>query len=240
MKPMRKIYQWAWLLTILALLGGCVAIPKPKPDLTNPIRTVAIMPFGNESNSVDAPEQLRKLLAKKLQTKFYKVIDLAKIDQILEDELGITLGDQLQDVDLVELKDKIKADAYIFGKVTHYDQTTTGVLNTNRVRAELQMVKIDDDTVFWASTLGIKSESKSGGLFGSMASLASSVSDGNDEEIQWITIESKNGGDGSIFGNLVSGLVDKAVGSAMGVTLNEESVAFVNYATSSLRNGPGF
>jgi len=235
-----NMIKWGMLVLMVGLLSACISIPKPQPDPTNPIHTVAIMPFGNDSNSVDAPNQLRDLLAKKLQAKFYRVVPLAEIDQTLEDEMGITLGDQLQDVDIKELKDKIKADAYVFGKVTHYDQTTSGVLNTNRVRAELQMVKTDDDTVFWGSTLGIKSESKSGGLFGSMASLASAVSDNGDENIQWITIQRKTGGDGSILGNLVSGLVDKAVSSAMGLTLNEESLAFVNASTSTLRNGPGY
>lgn len=240
MEKARRYFKFGLMIFALGLLSACVSIPKPKPDVTNPIHTVAIMPFGNESNSVDAPNQLRDLLSKKLKTKFYRVLPLAEVDQTLQDELGITLGDQLQDVDIKEIKDKIKADAYIFGKVTYYDQTTSGVLNTNRVSAQMQMVKVDDDSVFWNSNIGIKSESKSGGLFGAMASLASSVSDSNDEDIRWITISRKNGGDGSILGNLVSGLVDKAVSSAMGVTLNEESLALINYSTSSLRNGPGY
>jgi len=232
--------KWGLVIISFGLLTACISIPKPKPDITNPIHTVAIMPFGNESNNVEAPNQLRELLSKKLKTKFYRVVPLAEIDQTLEDEMGITLGEQLQDVDIKEIKDKIKADAYIFGKVTYYDQATSGVLNTNRVSTLLQMLKSDDQSVFWNSNIGIKSESKSGGMFGAMASLASSVSDSNDEDINWITIQRKNGGDGSILGNLVSGLVDKAVSSAMGVTLNEESLALINYSTSSLRNGPGY
>lgn len=237
---MGRIIKWAGLLLVLGLLSACISIPRPQPDLTNPIHTVAIMPFANESNNIDAPNRIRQLLSKKLTAKFYRVIPLDEIDSKLQDELGVTLGEQLQDVDIKEVKQVVKADAYIFGKVTHYDQSTSGVLNTNRVRADLQMLKTDDNSEFWGSKIGIKSESKSGGLFGSMASMASAISDGNDDATQWVTIERKTGGDGSVLGNLVSGLVDNAVSSAMGVTLTEESVALVNLATQTLRNGPGY
>lgn len=234
-------FQWLFLLMLIGFVSGCVSIPVPQPDLTNPIRTVAILPFANMSNNIDAPNQIRDLLSKKLTAKFYKVIPMEEVDQVLLDELGITLGEQLSEVQFNELKAKLSADAYIYGNITHYDQSMSGVINTNRVSAELQMKQTTDESVFWHSVIGIKSESRSGGALGGLASLASAVSDSNEESpIQWITIESRKGGDGSIFGNLLSGLVDKAVSSAMGVTLTEESVAFVNHSVKTLRNGPGF
>ena len=234
-------FQWLFLLMLIGFVSGCVSIPVPQPDLTNPIRTVAILPFANMSNNIEAPNQIRVLLGKKLTAKFYKVIPIEEVDQVLLDELGITLGEQLSEVQFNELKAKLAADAYVYGNITHYDQSMSGVINTNRVSAELQMKQTTDESVFWLSVIGIKSESRSGGLFGGLASLASAVSDSNEESpIQWITIKSKTGGDGSIFGNLVSGLVDKAISGAMGVTLTEESVAFVNHSVKTLRNGPGF
>jgi hypothetical protein len=240
MRIKANLLKWGFMFFVLGLLSACISIPKPQPDLSNPIHTVAILPFANESNNVDAPKQIRDLLSKKLSAKFYRVLPIEEVDQTLVDELGITLGEQLEDVTFKEIKLKVVADAYIFGNITHYDQTTSGVLNTNRVRAILKMVKADDESVFWVSNLGIKSEARSGDLFGSLASLASAVADGNDEAVQWITIKSKTGGDGSILGNLISGMVDKAVDSAFGVTLTEETVAFVNYSTRTLRNGPGY
>ena len=234
-------FLWLFLLMLIGFVSGCVSIPVPQPDLTNPIRTVAILPFANMSNNIEAPNQIRDLLGKKLTAKFYKVIPIEEVDQVLLDELGITLGEQLSEVQFNELKAKLAADAYIYGNITHYDQSMSGVINTNRVSAELQMKQTTDESVFWQSVIGIKSESKSGGLFGGLASLASAVSDNSEESpIQWITIESRTGGDGSILGNLISGLVDKAVSSAIGVTLTEESVAFVNHSVKTLRNGPGF
>ena len=235
----KRLTKWAVVLLITGFISGCINIPVPQPDLTNPIHTVVILPFANESNSVDAPNQIRDLLEQKLTTKFYKVTPRAEVDQVMLDRLGITLGEQLSEVEFSAIKSSIVADAYIYGNVTHYDQTTSGVLNTNRVRAELKMVQARDDSVFWNSDIGIKSESRSDDLLGNLASLASSISDGQDEEVTWITIERKTGGDGSVLGNLISGLVEKAISSMTDTVLTDESISMVNYATKTLRNGPG-
>lgn len=235
-----KITQWTFMLVLLGLLSACISIPKPQPDVTNPIRTVAILPFANESNNVEAPAQIRDLLSKKLSAKFYRVLPIEEVDQQLADKMGVTLGEHLTDVEFNDLKSTLKADAYVYGNITHYDQSTAGVLNTNRVRAEMNMIQGRDEGIFWSSNLGIKSESKSGDLFGSLASLASTIADNKDEDIIWITIERKTGGDGTIFGNLVSGLVEKALSSMTDTVLTQESVALVNYSTQTLRNGPGF
>lgn len=240
MKMKFQLVRPLLLISLIGLLSACISIPTPQPDLTNPILTVAILPFSNMSNNVDAPDHVRKTLEKKLTTKFYKVLPLDQIDQTMVDELGVTLGEQLAEVDFKEIKSKINADAYIFGHISHYDQSHTGVLNTNRVRAEMKMVQNADESVFWSSALGIKSESKSDDLIGGLASLASAVSDSQADSGQWITIQRKTGGDGSALGNLISGLVEKAVSSMTNTTLTQETLALVNHSTRTLRNGPGF
>jgi hypothetical protein len=234
-----KLFKGLVFTSMLVLISACVSIPKPQPDLTNPIRTVVILPFSNMSNNVDAPNHVRKTMSTQLKAKFYKVESLEHVDQVLTDRLGITLGEQLAEVEIQKIKEVLPADGYIFGHITHYDQTTMGILNTNRVRTEMKLVQAANDSTFWSSAIGIKSESKSGGLAGSFASLASSVSDANDDT-QWITIERKTGGDGSIMGNLISGLVEKAIASATETTLTEETLAMVRHSTQTLRNGPGF
>jgi hypothetical protein len=234
-----KLVKRLFFVSVVLLVSACISIPKPQPDLTNPIRTVVILPFSNMSNNVDAPNSIRKVMSTQLKAKFYKVESLDEVDRILADKLGITLGEQLAEVDFKDIKAAIPADGYIFGHITHYDQTTMGILNTNRVRTEMKLVQASSDNEFWSSAIGIKSESKAGGLAGSFASLASSVSDANDDT-QWITIERKTGGDGSFMGNLISGLVEKAVASATNTTLTEETLAMVRHSTQTLRNGPGF
>ena len=237
MKNISMLLRWSALLVSLVIMSACVSLPKP--DTTNPIRTVVILPFSNFSNSVDAPTQLRELFAQKFTYKHYRVLPIADIDLILQDEFGITLGEHLADLDLSEIKEKIHADAYVYGHITHYETTIAGILNTSRVKADMKMIQSSNDRVFWISTLGIKSESKSGGVFGDIASLGSAMVDASDESSTWITIESSTGGDGSIMGNLMSGLIESAVASVTETVLTEESVALVEQSTNTLRNGPG-
>ncbi len=240
MKPNYILVKRLLLIMAVGLLASCAMIPKPQPDLTNPIRTVAILPFSNMSNNIDAPATVREALHKKLSTKFYRVMSLDEVDQTLVDELGITLGEQLVEVDFKEIKQRIPADGYIFGHITHFDQSLTGVLNTNRVRVEMKLVQADNDLVFWSSALGIKSEAKANSLMGNVASLTSAAQDAGADSGQWITIERKTGGDGSTLGNLLSGIVEKAVANITNTTLSQETLALVNHSTRTLRNGPGF
>jgi hypothetical protein len=233
----RKIFgKLIFILIVIGLLAGC--IPAPQPDLTNPVRTVAILPFSNMSNNVDAPSKVRATLEQSLTAKFYKVIPLEEVDQALLDGLGITLGEQIQDVEFNEIASIVQADAFVFGDITHYDSTIAGVLNTNRVSAKLRMVQVGTQTELWNVHFGAKSETSAGGL-GSLMSLGAAIADGSDEEIQWVTVQSEQQS-GGLLGGLVSGLVKKTMDSAFGVDLQRETFAMINSSVAVLRNGPGF
>jgi hypothetical protein len=232
----KKIFgKLTFVLITIGLLAGCLA--GPKPDLSNPVRTIAILPFSNMSNNVDAPAKVRATLEQQLKAKFYQVIPLEEVDLALLDGLGITLGEQLQDVDFNEIASKIQADAFVFGDITHYDSTISGVLNTNRVSARLRMVQVGTQTELWHTHIGAKTETTTGGL-GSLMSLGGAIADSQDEEIQWFTLESEQESGGMLAG-LIGGLAKKAVNSAFGVDLNRETFAMINHSVVSLRNGPG-
>jgi hypothetical protein len=234
---MRKICgKFAVVLILVGLISGCLVMPEP--DASNPVHTVAILPFSNMSNNVDAPAKIREALAQALKNKFYKVIPLEQVDLALLDGLGITLGEQLQDVDFKDIASKIQADAFVFGDITHYESTISGVLNTNRVSAKLRMVQVGTQTELWNVHYGAKSETSSGGL-GSLMSMGHAIADSNDDEIKWITVSSEQE-QGGLLGGLISGLAKKAVSSAFGVELNRETVAMINQSVVTLRNGPGF
>ena len=240
MLKVSTLLKWTLVAIAFVLLSACASIQQSQPDLSNPIVTVAVLPFSNLSNNVDAPVKIRELLGKQLVAMFYKVIPLEDVDTMLVDELGITLGEQLTDVEFEEIHSILKADAYVYGDISHYDQITSGILNINRVSIKLKMIQSRNETVFWSSNVGIKSEVRSSGIEGTIATLASIISDVKDDDIHWITIYREAGGDGSIMSNLISGLIEKAVTSALGLTLKFESVALINRSTSTLRNGPGF
>jgi hypothetical protein len=235
METRKNIGNFTLFLILMGMLVGC--IPAPQPDLSNPVRTVAILPFSNMSNNVDAPAKVREVLEQSLTAKFYRVIPLQEVDQALEDGLGITLGEQLDDVDFKDIAAQIKADAFVFGDITHFDTTISGVLNTNRVSAKLRMIQVGTQTELWYTHFGAKSKFSTGGV-GSLMSLGDAITDSGDEEIQWITVQSEQQ-NGSLLEGLVGGLVQKAVGNAFGVELNRETLAMINHSVASLRNGPG-
>jgi hypothetical protein len=239
---MKQHTRWAFLrisflLISLGIVAGC--IPKPQPDLTNPVRTVAILPFANMSNNVDAPQVVRENLSQQMTAKFYRVLPLEQIDQTLADDLGITLGEQLEDVEMREIASKINADAFIFGHITHFESTLAGVVNTNRVAAKMRMVQVGTQTELWGSHIGAKSTTASGGIGGLMA-LGSDLADASDEEIQWITVQSdQNNNGGGLLGGLIAGLAEKAINSAFGVDMQKETQAMVSHSLATMRNGPG-
>lgn len=236
---METIKFWGKLAVafiIIGLMAGCIA--QPQPDASNPIHTVAILPFSNMSNNVDAPAKVRAVLEQSLTAKFYKVIPSEEVDLALLDGLGITLGEQLQDVDFKEIASKINADAFVFGDITHYESTIAGVLNTNRVSAKLRMVQVGTQTELWNVHYGAKSETSSGGI-GSLMSLGNAIADSSDEEIKWVTVQSEQES-GGLFAGLIKGLAQKAVNSAFGVDLNRETFAMINQSVVTLRNGPGY
>ena len=233
------------ILTFSILLGACINMPKAQlrsqlqPDLSNPVRTVAIMPFANESNNIDAPSDLRKLLGTKFTSKFYKVMPTDKIDLVLLDEFGITLGEHIGDIDFTKIKSKIVADAYITGNITHYDRTQSGVIDTKKVRVVMNMIKADTDEILWSSNIGVRSADTT--IFGDLILLFSA--DANDG-IVWITIDSNTIGSSDTGGKsmvekLLPGLV-KEIDRWAEPTLADESIARVTRSTTSLRHGPGF
>ena len=240
MEKAKTLFKWILVVFALGLISSCASSFRSQPDESNPIVTVAILPFSNLSNNAGAPEHLRGLLSNKLTAKFYKVIPLQQIDERLVDELGITLGEQLSELEFEQIHSIINADAYVYGDILHYDQITSGILNINRVSARLKMIQSRNEMVFWHSNIGIKSEVRSGGFSGSLASLVSLGNDIKDSEIHWITLRREAGGDGSIVSNLISGLLVKTLSSAFGLTLKFESAALISRSTMTLRNGPGF
>lgn len=241
---MKQISSWtrwvrfAGVMILIAGVAGCAAL-MPKPDPSNPIRTIAILPFENGSNDVEAPNKVREALANRLRQKFYRVIDLNEIDIALRDELGITLGGQLREVEFADITEVIQADGIIYGNLTHYEHVVTGALNEKLVRAELNLIQVSTGQSFWSSELGVKSQRTDGGI-GNLLALAKDVGQAtNDDAIQWVKIQTQQQQEGGFMGNLLAGIADKVVSSALGVDLQQETMAFINHATNSLRNGPG-
>ena len=135
------------LFAVMLFAFGCAPM---KPRLTynpsNPIKTVAVLPVLNHTTDVEAPDKIRQAFEKELGYYGYNSKPPAEVNQILKNELGITLGKQLDLTNPLELGKKLGVDAVIYGALYDFDEKTTGVLDIRRVKAGFKMVIARDMT----------------------------------------------------------------------------------------------
>jgi hypothetical protein len=227
------------LLLLVLLLAGCAGIPSigPTADPTNPIKRLAILPLKNDTTDVDAPNFVREKLAAAFQKRFYNVQSLAETDQILRDQVGITLGGQLSMASVSELCEALQVEGLLYGTLMDYGEVTTGLVNMRKVRGKFNIVETETDTIFWENGIGVRSQDTSGGALGSLSGAVAS-SGGGDDSVPWVTIESTSSND-SILDGLAKGLTTKLVSKALGVHLERETNEMIWRIVQNLPWGPG-
>ncbi len=82
-------------LIIVVSLSACVPMPVRQGDPNNPIKTVAVLPMTNQTNDVEGPQYVRAEFDKKMPGYFYANKPIKDTDQLLRDQMGVTLGAQL-------------------------------------------------------------------------------------------------------------------------------------------------
>ena len=142
------------------------------PDPSNPVYTVAVLPIYNATNDVGAPQMVRELADKHVQGRgHYSVKPLSEVNQTLRDQMGITLGSQMDMTTPQQLGATLGVDGVLYGYLLNFDDMTTGVYNEKKVRAGFKLVDTKTGTVVWASGHGVKSTTGSG-LLGAVASVS--------------------------------------------------------------------
>lgn len=251
----RKIATVWGALFILLIIQGCGGMGGIKPNPDNPIKTVAILPMVNNTNDVEAPAKARKIFFDRLQKFYYQVKPLDETDLILNQQMGITLGKQLEMTTPQQLGEKLGVDGVFYGYFINFDQITTGVYNLNKVRMGWKLVNTKTGEISWGRGIAVKSESDTG-LVGQIASAALDVSDAiQKDEIgkmpssadplhempgldQWITMEHKSSG-GGIAMSLLSSLGSKAMDSVTGSRLEKETEYAFDHLFPNMLIGPG-
>ena len=226
------------VISVLALMGGC-ALPMPKPsgDPGNPIKRVAVLPLVNNTNDVDAPEFVRERLVAALKARLYNVQPLEETDQILRDQMGITLGGQLEMADKFELARTLGVEGLFFGDLMDFHETTTGVYNSRNVRGRFRIVDAAADGVFWQNGIGVKSQDSHGGALGSAVVVAAGITAGS-EDVPWVIIDSASTDDNILTG-MALGLGTKLISKAIGTHLARETDEMIRLVFETLPMGPG-
>ncbi|MBI3599972.1 MAG: DUF799 family lipoprotein [Nitrospinae bacterium] len=231
-----------YILLFIALIIGvslsaCAVMPVKQANPNNPIRTVAVLPMLNQTNDVEAPQYVRTELDKQMPLNFYSNKPVKDIDQLLKDQMGVTLGAQLDMTTPQKLGELLGVDGVIYGTLMNFDTQMTGVYNVRRVRAKFKMVNTKTGETVWQNGIGIKSETSAGGI-GSVLSLASGIKEAvQKEEIPWVTIESESKeGIGEAF---VGALAQKLVEKALKTPLARETKEMINRVIVTIPVGPG-
>ena len=236
---MRRFHVLMTLFLVLVFLAGCGGMPVmgPTPDSTNPIKRLAMLPLKNDTTDVEAPDFVREKLASAIQKRFYNVQPLEETDRILRDELGITMGGQLDMATTAQLREALQVEGLLYGTLMNFEETTTGLVNVRKVRGKFKIVETNTDSVFWENGIGVKTQDTSGGAVGSLTGAVANAGS-RDEEVPWVVIESTSS-DKSIMEGFAAGLTKKLISKAVGVHLARETDEMIWRLVQNLPWGAG-
>lgn len=249
---MSKLFSVAFLAAVAAFLTAC-AVPMRhyRPNPSNPVYTVAVLPLYNVTNDVGGAQKVREEFDKRIRNRQYSVMPLNDVDRILLDGMGITLGDQLEMTTPQQLGELLAVDGVVYGYLLDFDDITTGLYNVKQVRAAFKLVETRTGAVVWSRGLGVKSV-LAGSDAGAGVTLLKELIGANDanepfgaipglKEIpgvkEWRVIRlgsTHKAGDAAMIS-----LGEKIITKALGVHLMLEASDMLNMITSDFPVGPG-
>ena len=137
--------RWIAVVIGLAVLSGCGArLPfiKDSDDTTrevilrNPPKSIAILPFGNQTDSEDIDEIVRTTLYSHLSAQPYQDIELHEVDRKLRRH-NLMEHEKLTDVSAKRLGRILRADAVVVGEVTEFQRLYAGLYSQMAVGASI-------------------------------------------------------------------------------------------------------
>lgn len=141
--------MWGIWVLVITFLTGCAAGPKfVAKDVSFPDR-VAVLPFSNETNDVEGPETVRKVLIEMLSLKGYIPLPKEQVDETLMKELGITEGGQLGSTTAQELGKYLGVDALFYGNLLSFIDLPLGFVRKRTVKANFRLVDVQTGNLLW-------------------------------------------------------------------------------------------
>jgi len=241
----RKSVMPGLVLALFALVSACVTLPPVVPNPGSPVKSLAILPVVNNSVDVDGPAAVQEALYQEaLHYHFPMVKPTAETNQILKDQMSLTLGSQLDMATPQKLGTALGVDAVMFVSLDDFSQKITGIYNVKRVRIRAKMVDCKTGEVLWKNGIGIKQALTAGGSFlsqvpgvnlaigaaGALSSIASKMSDkgdvalpkflGDEIDAPWVELPERTTG---VEMAAVQSVGGKIIDKAMGTVLKEET-----------------
>lgn len=242
-----------WILCMLTLSGCVTAIPERTVDKANSIKTVAVLPLINNTNNVDGPAKMQVGFTAGMYERYYDVLEPDEVNQKLKDQMGLTLGAQLDMAKPDLLCKTLGVDGLLYGSLDEYLGKPMGVYTVKRVRARTKLVDCKSGSTVWKGGAGGKSQESTGGNIGAMVgaigSIGSAISDATEGELPpllgekieapWFNVPPPpQQGSGSLIADIVVSVVKAVAQHAAGVSLSREEYATVTTALDGYFHEP--
>jgi hypothetical protein len=259
---MRKAVSPVLALVLYTLVAACVTLPPVTPNPGSPVKSLAILPVVNNSVDVDGPAAVQEALYQEaLHYHFPVVKPNAETNQILKDQMSLTLGSQLDMAAPQKLGTALSVDAVMYASLEDFSQKITGIYNVKRVRIRAKLVDCKTGEVLWKNGIGVKQALTAGGSIlsqvpgvnlaigaaGALSSLASRISDksdvalpkflGDDLDAPWVELPERSTG---VEMAAVESVGGKVISKAMGTVLKEETDKAVDVLFHGYYHAGGF
>lgn len=233
------------VVVLAVLLSACVTLPPVNPNPGSPIKSLAVLPVVNNSVDVDGPAAVQEALYTEAHHYHFPVVKPnAETNQILKDQMSLTLGSQLDMATPQKLGTALGVDGVLYVSLEDFSQKITGIYNVKRVRIRAKLVDCKTGEVLWKNGIGIKQALTAGGSFlsqvpgvnlaigaaGALSSMASKMSDktdaalpkflGDEIEAPWVELPERTTG---VEMAAVESVGGKVISKAMGTVLKEET-----------------
>lgn len=246
------------LLTISTLVIGCAGTGRhiTHSNPSNPIRTIAILPMLNNTDDIEGPKRAREDFFKRLSNYHYVVKPLSETDEVLNLQMGITMGKQLALTTPQTLGETLGVDGVFYGYLLNFDEVTTGLYDAYKVRIGWKLINTKNGEIVWGRGVAVKRNQSVGGIGGAI-STSSNIKDAISEDKvdplpssadpmkempglgKWILMKSNSNGNGSIGTGIALSLGKKLVSSVRGAGLQTEMNFAYNKLFSDMLVGPG-
>lgn len=135
----------------LAFLLAQSAAAAPKfldKDFKAPA-SIAVLPLSNGSGDLNAPIQVRLLLADAVKDRGYVVQPDEQTDEVLSSKFKISDGDGLKDADAAKLGAALGVDALLFGDVLGAKSQHLVVYDNEEIELDFRLVDAKSGKLLW-------------------------------------------------------------------------------------------
>jgi hypothetical protein len=142
-----KAARWDDILNDLKMvLSTGAAAPAAEQDWFAPV--AAVLPFTDQTTSVDGPPMLRAMIYEALKTAGYPVQTLEETDNILRSH-GFTQGGQLGAAERKDLCKWLGVERMFYGDISEFGEVMAGVYNRRQIKGRARLWDLKANDFVW-------------------------------------------------------------------------------------------